>query len=81
MSKRRVCFVSFELSPFTGGGIGTWLANTLNAYENTDAEFTVLFCATKIPEVEDFKNEYPNCNLFGINPDAKNKDLTENTQI
>jgi len=42
MSSRRICFVSFEIAPFTGGGIGTWLKNTLNAYSSRNVQLEVL---------------------------------------
>src|SRR5262249_42599249 len=39
---RRVCFVTFEIAPFTSGGIGTWLRNTLETYRRQDCVFEVL---------------------------------------
>lgn len=69
MKKRRVCFVSFELAPFTGGGIGTWLANTLNAYRDTSTQFEILFATTHPPAKQEFQRRFPGVILHAINVD------------
>lgn len=75
MKKRRVCFATFELAPFTGGGIGTWLANTLHAYEDRPTQFEVLFCAGVTPDADAFARAYPGVVLHRVDLDNPNEEL------
>lgn len=73
--KRRVCFASFELSPFTGGGIGTWLRNTLDAYANSDCRFEVLYYGqTKIDQFI-FSQRFPGVKLIAVDMDRPGVDI------
>lgn len=56
---RRICFATFELAPFTGGGIGTWLGNTLEAYCDTNAQIEVLFYGRQTISQAEFGAIYP----------------------
>jgi hypothetical protein len=75
MKKRRICFATFELAPFTGGGIGTWLANTLHAYKDRPTQFEVLFCAGVTPDAEAFARIYPDVVLHSIALDDPDESL------
>jgi hypothetical protein len=61
--RRRVCFVTYELYPFTGGGIGTWLANTLATYQDGPADFELVFCGPA-PSPDAFARTYPGVKLY-----------------
>ena len=75
MTRRRVCFVTFELAPFTGGGIGTWLANTLETYEGRGADFEVLFCGATMPDRDLFRRIYPRVVLHAISLESPDEEI------
>ncbi|MCO5073027.1 MAG: glycosyltransferase [Rhizobiaceae bacterium] len=77
MRARRICFATFELAPFTGGGIGTWLANTLIAYRDRSTRLEVLFCAQNLPDPAEFKRLYPGVVLHTISLDTPPDELLE----
>jgi glycosyltransferase involved in cell wall biosynthesis len=69
MSQRRVCFVTFEIAPFTGGGIGTWLRNTLRAYTRQGVTLEVLLFGQPHVDPAAFSAVYPDIVLHQIDFD------------
>ena len=63
---RRVCFASFEVSPFTAGGIGTWLRNTLDAYAGRDCTLEVLYYGDKKLNSDAFTRRFPRVKLHTV---------------
>lgn len=55
----RICCPVFEIAPFTGGGIGTWIANTLDAYRGADLRFEILFYGRQNISATEFAAVYP----------------------
>jgi len=72
---QRVCFVSFEIVPFTGGGIGTWLGNTLNAFQSPDTHCHVLFYGRQAISQVEFATAYPNATLHVLDVTAPGDDV------
>lgn len=62
----RICFVTFELSPFTGGGIGTWLANSLKTYDTADCQYEVLYYGQQRISHVEFEAIYPSVKLHSL---------------
>ena len=79
--RRRVCFVSFEIHPFTAGGIGVWLANTLEAYCDGPADFEVLFCGPHPPPADLFERIYPGVRLHLLDMDKPDPGLLEGSAV
>lgn len=68
MSNLRVCFVTTELEPFTGGSIGAWLSRTLDAYKDrSTTSFEVLLCIPNPPAQALFAKHYPGIVLHNLN--------------
>ncbi len=78
---RRVCFATYELAPFTGGGIGVWLANTLHAYKDRPTRFEVLFCGQTPPDPAEFERAYPGVVLHAVALDQPDTDILKNRAL
>jgi glycosyltransferase involved in cell wall biosynthesis len=70
MQSRRVCFVTFEVAPFTAGGIGTFMHNTLKAYALCDAKIHVLFVGQQRIEEAAFRAVFPSVFLHLLDPNT-----------
>src|SRR5262245_33628537 len=81
MRRRRVCFVTFEIAPFTGGGIGTWMRNTLRAYAGRGVAFEVLFFGQPHIDPAAFSAFYPDVVLHQIDIDCLPPGLLEPCQL
>lgn len=73
----RVCFPTFEIAPFTGGGIGTWLATTLDQYAD-EGEYEVLYYGKQPISEAEFSLVYPNVKLHCIDTEDASEVLDEN---
>lgn len=72
---QRVCFVTFEIAPFTGGGIGTWLRNTLDAYAGRGANLEVLYYGDSPIDAFAFGKRFPGVVLHVVRMDEPEKGL------
>ena len=63
---QRVCFASFEIAPFTAGGIGTWLRNTLDAYSERDYACEVLYYGDQRIDGHAFEARFPGVKLHAV---------------
>lgn len=62
----RVCFATFEISPFTSGGIGTWLRNTLDAYSGRQTKLEVLYYGSSPIDTKAFVSRFPRVILHQV---------------
>ena len=70
MGPPRICFATFEVSPFTGGGIGTWLRNTLDAYSGRGAQFEVVYYGADPIDPIAFAKRFPGVIFRGLDMTA-----------
>lgn len=58
-----VCFVTQELAPFTGGGIGVLIGSLIKHYQSSETQFSVLFCGQEPINSNRFSAVYPKAKL------------------
>ncbi|SEP41125.1 Glycosyltransferase involved in cell wall bisynthesis [Methylobacterium sp. UNC300MFChir4.1] len=60
-----ICFVTDEVMPFTMGGIGAFIRNTIDFYSDRD-DIIILYTGTKSIPREDWKKRYDRVELFPL---------------
>lgn len=70
MQSTRVCFVTFEVAPFTAGGIGTFMHNTLREYASSDTNIHVLYVGQQVIDEAAFQVVFPGVILHHLDPDT-----------
>ena len=64
----RLCIATWELKPFTAGGIGVLVHNLLKTYGDcTDSEISILWYGDESLTERLFLRVFPNCRFFNAN--------------
>jgi Glycosyl transferase family 2 len=73
---RRICFATFEIAPFTGGGIGTFMKHLLTLHGLDERiEPSLLWYGDKSISETMLKAEYPRCRLYSVDEWSSLDDL------
>ena len=73
---RRICFATFEIAPFTGGGIGTVMKHLLTLHGLDERiEPSLLWYGDKSISETMLRAEYPRCRLYSVDEWSSLDDL------
>jgi Glycosyl transferase family 2/Glycosyl transferase 4-like domain len=69
-TRRSICFVTFEVGPFTAGGIGTFMRNTLATYAGRGTDMHVLVVGVHKIDPLAFDTLFPGVGLTLLDPET-----------